>query len=148
MQLTADTVTGQPPRKSGRVLRKTLSRREPDRKVSQLPIRVATEDSIQAPAGLAARRPIRTTSNLLSRQSARVLTQGNVREYIGTSTSPLTTPSTDIPLAANQEVTVRVGQQSLSLRNLAGNLVLRVEDTWRLLDDIVSDRLDFKERTS
>ena len=146
LQLTADAVTGQPPRKPGQVLRRNPSSREPGRKVSQLPLRVTTEDSVKAPAGLAARRPIRTTSNLLSRQSARALTQGNVGGYVGTSTSPLTTPSTDIPLAADQEVTVRVGQQSLSLRNFAGNLVLRVEDTWRLLDEIVSDLIDLTSR--
>ena len=136
-QLTADTVTGQPPRRYGQAIPKTSSGLEPDLKVSQLPIRVTDKSSIQDPAGLATRRPIRVTSDLLSRESARVLPQGNIWASVGTPTPPLTTSSIDIPLAANQEVIVRVGKQSLSLRNIAGNLFLRVEDTWRPLDGLV-----------
>ncbi len=136
-QLTADTVTGQPPRRYGQAICRTSSGPEPDLKVSQLPIRVTDKSSIQDPAGLATRRPIRVTSDLLRRESARVLPQGNIRASFGIPTPPLTTPSIDIPLAANQEVIVRVGKQSLSLRNIAGNLFLRVEDTWRPLDELV-----------
>ena len=88
---------------------------------------------------------MRVTSDLLSRETARAMIQGNVRRPFETPTAPLTTTSIDISLAANQEVIVRAGQQSLSLRNIAGNLVLKVEDTWRLLDDLVSIRTEFKQ---
>ena len=138
-QPTADIVTGQPPRRSGHVPCRTSFITGPNQQISQLPIRVTTKDSIQDPAGLTTRRPIRVISrNTVSRNPARALAQGNVRGSIGTPTPPLTTPSIDLPLAANQEVIVRVGQQSLSLGNVAGNLVLRVEDTWRLSEEIVS----------
>ena len=140
-QLTAGTVTGQTPRRYGQALRKTSSSPEPDQKVSQLPVRVIDRNSIGRPAGLAARRPIRVTSDTLSRESARAMT----RDDVPTPTPPLTTPCMDIPLTSNQEVIVRAGQQSLSLRNIAGNLFLKVEDTWRLLDDMVSNRLDIKK---
>ena len=138
-QPTADTVTGQPPRRSGHVPCTTSSITGPNQQISQLPVRVTTKGFIQDPAGLTTRRPIRVISrNIVSRNPARALAQGNVRGSIGTPTPPLTTPSIDLPLAANQEVIVRVGQQSLSLGNIAGSLVLRVEDTWRLLEEIVS----------
>ena len=54
-QLTAGTVTGQPPRRYSQALRKTSSSPEPDQKVSQLPVRVADRNSIGRPASLAAR---------------------------------------------------------------------------------------------
>lgn len=144
-QVTAHTVTGQPPRRYSQALRRTSSSPDPDRKASLLPIRVTDRSSTGYPTGLATRRPIRATSNLLSRQTESTTTQGNVRRPVETPTPPLTTTSLDISLAANQEVIVRAGQQSLSLRNIAGNLVLKVEDTWRLLDDLVSIRTEFKQ---
>ena len=138
-QLTAGTVTGQPPRRYGQALRKTSSSPEPDQKVSQLPVRAADRNSIGRPAGLAARQPMRVTSGLLSRESAKAMTQGNIRGAVEPPTPPLTTTSIDIPLAANQEVIVRAGQQSLNIRNVVGNLALRFEDGWRLLDEMVSN---------
>ena len=140
-QLTAGTVTGQPPRRYGQALRKTSSSPEPDQKVSLLPIRTADRSSGRNLIGLATRRPIRVTSDLLSQESARAMTQDNVRAPVGTPTPPLSIPCIDIPLAANQEVIVRVGQQSLSMRNVVGNPAIKVEDTWRLLDEIVSNPL-------
>ena len=140
-QLTAGTVTGQPPRIYGQALRKTSSSPEPDQKVSQLPIRTADRSSGRNLIGLATRRPIRVTSDLLSRESARAMTQDNVRAPVGTPTPPSSIACIDIPLALNQEVIVRVGQQSLSMRNVVVNLALRFEDGWRLLDEIVSNPL-------
>ena len=118
---------------------------DPDRKASLLPIRVTDRSSTGYPTGLAARRPIRATSNLLSRQTESTTTQGNIRGPVETPTPPLTTPCIDIPLALNQEVIVRAGQQSLNIRNVVGNLALRFKDGWKLLDEVVSNRHDLKE---
>ena len=144
-QLTAGTVTGQPPRRYGQALRKTSSSPVQDQKVSLLPIRTADRSSGRNLISLATRRPIRVTSDLLSQESARAMTQDNVRAPVGTPTPPSSIACIDIPLALNQEVIVRVGQQSLSMRNVVVNLALRFEDGWRLLDEIVSNQLGSKE---
>ena len=89
-------------------------------------------------------RPDSPNRRELGQEPAKLSTQGNVEGSVGTLTAPLITPSIDMPLATNQEVTVRVGQQSLRLRNMDGNLALRNEDTWRLLEGLVSNRLDLK----
>ena len=144
-QITALTATGQPPRRYGQAIRKSASTPEPDRRVSLLPIRVTDRSSTGNLTGLAARRPIWVTPGPLSRDPARTMTQANVRKPVETPTPPLTTPCIDIPLALNQEVIVRVGQQSLSMRNVVVDLALRFEDGWRLLDEIVSNQLDLKQ---
>ena len=75
-------------------------------------------------------RPDSRNRRELGQEPARLSTQGNVERSVGTLTAPLTTPSIDMQLAANQEVIVRVGQLSLHLSNMDGNLALRNVDTW------------------
>ena len=132
------------PQRYGQILHKSSLSPEADRKVSQLPLQVDKKNQFQNSVSLAARQPIQGASDALGRDSARRATQGIVNESIGTQTPPSITPPIDIPLAANQEVIVRAGQQSLCLRNMEGSLALRDGDTWRSLEDLVGIRRDLK----
>ena len=134
------------PQRYGPILHKSSLSSEADRKVSQLPLRVDKKHQFQNSACLAARQTIRGASDVLGRESTRRATQGNLNETVGTLIPPITTPSLDIPLAPSQEVIVRVGKQSLSLRNIEGNLAFKDGDTWRSLEDLVGIRRDLKER--
>lgn len=128
----------------GQMLHKDSLSSEADREASQLPLRVDRKNQFQNSAWLAARQPIQGASDILGQGSARRATQGNLNKTMGTLIPPITTPPLEIPLAADQEVIVRVGQQSLTLRNMEGNLALRDGDSWRSLEDLVSIRRDLK----
>ena len=111
---------------------------EANRRASQLPLRADAKIHSQGSAWLAARQPVRGPLNGRVRDPAGVTAQRDTGESVGTLIPPSSTPSIDVPLAANQEVVVRVGQQSLCLKNWDGNLVLRIEDTWQLLENVIS----------
>lgn len=66
------------------------------------------------------------------------ITESDIPEPSGRYPLPPTNPNTRITLGTDHEVTIRVGDDSLKLRNVDEKLQMRVEGIWIPVSDLVS----------